>query len=102
MSCIGEPFHVGISNGGKNFLWSRRRERGRRGRGAGFPSIILRNDQKLNKKQVSSTESKEQRQNLKRTEIITYIRGGGGRPLAKPHQKSSIFKKLFILIKQTF
>ena len=40
-----------------------------------FP-VLFENDQKLNlKKLVFSTESKEQHQHLKQTEIITYMKG---------------------------
>ena len=36
---------------------------------------LFGNDQKLNKKQVFSMESKEQHQNSKRTEIILHMKG---------------------------
>jgi hypothetical protein len=38
-----------------------------------FP-VLFKNDQKLTLKKVLPTQSKEQHQTLKRTEIITYIK----------------------------
>ena len=55
----------------------------------GEPNILalFKIDQKLNKIQVLSTGNKEQHQNLKRTEIIKYIRGSPPPQFLAPYAK---------------
>ena len=44
-------------------------------KGMGFSSITIKKHEKINMKKFFSIESKEQHKNLKRTEIITHMRG---------------------------
>ena len=44
-------------------------------KGGGFSSITIKKTMKKQTRKNFSTESKELHQNLKRTEIITYMRG---------------------------
>ena len=50
----------------------------------------LKNNEKINMKSFFSTESKEQHQNLKRTEIISHMRGS-------PPRNTSLFTLKYFL-----
>ena len=53
---------------------------------ARFPGVICKRSEIKLTKEVFSTESKEQRQNLKQTQIITYMKGvaASTRPCSLP------------------